>query len=200
MLRFTASVAVGLSSGGACGDKDAPAPPATATSARTCIPSDANAIIHMALTGTKLTFCLAARFDNPYCFTADLDAKTIASARAPAAFGNITRLDTIDGARPGRASIGPSPRGKQLTACTSDKTTCHDIPVDPATIGDKAMAVSDDATLVAIDIRRPRPRDTQKTPGRLETWDAVNGKKLASFVIEYGADGLGFDHAPSHIL
>ncbi len=71
-------VAVSLfSAGGACGGKNGHAPRAAAKIASTCVPTDADAFpTRMALTGATFTFCLAERTGTPYCFTANLEAKT----------------------------------------------------------------------------------------------------------------------------
>src|SRR5262245_19914049 len=198
---FATIVAVGLfGASGACDGRarDCLEPTAATKIPSTCIPTDADVVpSHMALTGATFTFCLATLAGTAYCFTADLEAKTIAPAAPPtdASGDNRIRKNRLWGeGNPMSASIGPSAHGKGLTVCTSDKAACHDLPIDAARNGDKPIAVSDDATLVAIDTRSYRPNDTQKSPGRLETWDAVSGKKLASFEMHYGPDGLGFDH------
>src|SRR5258706_2196615 len=202
-VELATIVAVSLfSAGGACGGKDGHAPRA-AKSAGTCIPAGADVgPSSMALDGAKFTFCLAERVDNPYCFTADLEAKTIAPASPPTDTSDKSRsrkdfvlwggngADRLD---PAAASIEPSAHGKGLTAYTHDKTTCHDLPIDAASIGQKPIAVSNDATLVAIDTRRHGPNHMQTSPGRLETWDAVTGKKLASFEMHYGPTTSGYE-------
>jgi hypothetical protein len=194
-VRFNGVVVVGLFS--ACGGKSPDAPTATTKTPGTCIPTGAAVVPTVtSLTQATLTFCV----DNPHCFTADLEAKTIAAASADASGGGRTKANVIfnpgsgsaDG--PTSASIGPSVHSKGLTACTNDKLTCHELPIDAASVSDKPIAVSDDATLVAIDTRNPN--DVKKSPGRLETWDAVTGKKLASFEMRYGPDHLGMDDVP----
>lgn len=186
----------------ACGGTDGHAPRA-ANTAGTCIPAGADVRpSRMALAGAKLTFCLAANAGKPSCFTADLEAKTIAPSSAPTASDDGRGrkefpLWAANGPKAASATIDPSTHGKGLTACTHDKATCHELPIDAASIGDKPMDVSDDATLVAIDTRDPK--DTHRLPGRLETWDAVTGKKLASFEIHYGPTTSGYE-TPNHIL
>jgi hypothetical protein len=170
----------------------------------TCLPRGAAVVPdRMALTGASLTFCFAAPIDaggsaeNPYCFTADLETKTIAATTAPTGDRRIRRHRLYD---PAGGSIEPSAHGTGLTVCTSDKATCHDLAIDPASLGDKPVAVSDDAAFVAIDTRSYGPSATQRSPGRLETWDAVAGKKLASFEIAYGPDRFGSDHSAGRVL
>jgi hypothetical protein len=215
-VGFAAIVAAGLV--GACnarGSVEGPAPTgygsasvptlsvAADAAARTCVPTGADVEpCCMALTGNTFTFCLAVRFTSDrYCFTADPSAKTIAPASAPpAAPVDLRSEKNLLYGRRRSATIDPSARGKGLTVCTADKATCHELPIDAANHESKPMAVSDDATLVAIDTHSYGPNDTQKTPGRLETWNAVTGKKLASFEMHYGPDGLGSDHTPQGVL
>lgn len=145
------------------------------------------------LTGATFAFCFEGYNNLRYCFAADLAAKTL-SRTSPRVDGNSPAF--VVGGRdqfghPKGASLDRSADGKGLTACTADKATCHDLPIDAANL-EKPIAVSDDATLVAIDTST-----TPKTPGTMETWDAVTGKKLASFEMHYGRDGLGFDHGPT---
>jgi hypothetical protein len=199
-VGFTTIVAVSLViAGGACGGKAGHAPSAAGKSLSTCIPTGADVVpTQIALTGETFAFCLGAHV-NQYCFTADLEAKTIAPAPVSADGAGDSRVKLNLIFEPGTdsstsASIGPSAHGKGLTACTSDKVTCHDLPIDAASIGDKPMAVSDDATLVALDTRNPN--DTQKSPGTVEIWDAATGRKVASFDINYGRDQLGMDDVP----
>jgi len=177
----------------ACGSKNGDAPIATPTTSSTCVPTGADlAPSHMSLTGATATFCLASRVTR-YCFTADLEKKTIAAApEPPASDKNRTRTLIFEDA-PTKATIEPSANGKAITVCTADKRTCHDLPIAGASIDEKPMAVSDDAMLVAIDTRSYRQNDVRKSPGRIETWDAVTAKKLASFDMKYGPDHLGTD-------
>ena len=179
----------------ACGGKNGPTKPG----ASRCVPASTDLFpTHMALTGTTLAFCLGV--DKPSCFTADLVSKTIASASLPKDVSNDRRGRVLwagNGSDPASASIERSAHGKGLTACTSDKATCHELPINAASIGDAPIAVSDDATLVAID--RRNPKDTKRAPGELETWDAVTGKKLASFAIHYGPTTNGYE-MPTHIV
>lgn len=197
-------VAASLCSGGACGH----APKAAANSTGTCVPTGTDVVpTRMALTGATLRFCLAEPAGTGtgtlHCYTANLEAKTIAPTSPPTDASAESRprkdfpLWAANGRNPASASLDPSAHGKGMTACTSDKTACHDLPIDAASLGDKPIAVSDDATLVAIDTRNPK--DTRRLPGRLETWDAVTGKKLASFEIHYGPTTEGYE-TPNHVL
>src|SRR5678815_2277020 len=44
--------------------------------------------------------------------------------------------------------------------------------------------------------RSCRAHDTHRTPGALETWDAVTGKRLASFSMHYGPKDLEIESGP----
>ena len=220
-IRFAAIVVAGLVGvGGACGDRNAHAPgaakhaagqpyaPSAATriaAGHACMPDDVDVLPSgMALTGTRLAFCLAMpaldpRAGDRYCFTVDLEAKTIVASPAPAAAAGDGRgHKDVFGAS--TATIQPSVHGHGLTVCTADKATCHELPIDAESIGSRPTAVSDDATLVAIDTRSYRPSDTQRAPGRVETWDAVTGKRIGRFDMHYGPDRYGSDHGPGGIV
>lgn len=187
-VGFATLVAASLFSAGACGGT-----PVRVNRASTCVPAGTDIVpSRMALVGTRFTFCLAEHAGNSYCFTADLEAKTIAPASAPPDASSDHRQRVFwegNGENPTGASLAPSLRGKGLTACTHDKATCHELPIDAASAGDKPVAVSDDATLVAIDTRDPSPDGK----GWLEIWDAVAGKQLASFEIRYGPTTAGYE-------
>jgi hypothetical protein len=142
----------------------------------------------LTLAGATFAFCLSARTGDRYCFTANIEASTIALTRPPTAAVE-SHDHSIHESNSNR--IEPSAKGKGLTVCTADKATCHQLPIAAANIGSKPMAVSEDATLVAIDTRNYRKNETAMTPGRLETWDAVTGKKLASLKLRYGRDHSG---------
>jgi hypothetical protein len=196
-LRVPTIVAVGLFSvAGACGGNDGHV--TTAKIVSTCIPTGADVKpSRMALTGATFSFCLAASVGAPYCFAADLGAKTIVPASPPATTADHLSAKDYplwrpNGENPTSATLEPSTRGKGLTACTHDKATCHELPIDPATLGDRPSAVSDDAALVAIDMRSYRPKD-MKSPGTVVTWDAATGKKLASFEMHYGPTTTGYE-------
>lgn len=176
---------------GACGH----APRGAATS--TCVPADADVgPSRMTLTGATLRFCLG----TPSCFMADLDAKTIVPASPPSDDAGGHKdffLWGGNGANPASASLEPSARG--VTVCTHDRATCHELPIAAASLGEKPVAVSDDATLVAIDTRSHGSERMQSSPGTLETWDAVTGKKLATFEMHYGSTTSGYE-SPNHQL
>ncbi|CAN5895634.1 hypothetical protein BH11MYX3_BH11MYX3_16570 [soil metagenome] len=194
MWRQTEGVAivvVGLL--GACNGKDATVPAAPVAVPKvppTCLPpGDELEPSHVALTGDQFSFCFNARYGDQRssCFTANLGTRTIVPASPPggASLDSRTPNHRLYGREP-QPTIEPSASGKGVTVCTGDRTSCHDLPIDPTIIGSKPTAVSDDATLVAVDTRSYLPTDNAKTPGKLETWDAVTGKKLASFPITYG--------------
>ncbi len=143
------------------------------------------------LAGPTFAFCLAERAGERYCFTADIETKTIALASPPTTAAGESRDHSIHKSNSSR--IEPSAKGKGLTVCTADKATCHQLPIAAAHIGSKPMAVSEDATLVAIDTRNYRKNETPRTPGSLETWNAATGKKLASVKLRYGRDSSGQD-------
>jgi hypothetical protein len=200
-----AIVAVGLL--GACakdGEDRRGSAGAAPVKTHTCLPPDVTVDPGwMTLDGSTVGFCLSEPYskDGPYCFTADFSAKTIAPAPTPvgAPVGRGSKQTSFYGTDE-NATIERSAHGKGLTVCTADKATCHEVPIDAARVESMPMAASKDATLVAIETHPDGPHDTQKTPGRMETWDAVTGKKIASFVMHYGPDDFGSDHGLDGIL
>jgi len=180
---------------GACGGKSGSAPKAEPAIQVACVPTVANVMPAVkALDGAMFSFCVTAE-STPYCFTADLEARTLtASPAAMDTGGPEHHLILEDG--PTKASIEESRNGKGLTVCTADKATCHDLPIAAASMNEHPMAVSDDATLVVIDKRIDRRNGVEKAPGRIETWDATTGKKLATFQAKYGRDDLRMEDVP----
>ena len=168
--------------------------PAPQLAPRGCLPAGSDtsyAAVSTQLEGDTLTYCLRAYGgDDPYCFAADLAAKTITPVAATVD-GLFPRDTYIPGADDDvhYPAITKTDSGTGARICAS-ATVCHDLPiaVDDAT----RDAISEDGALFAI--------DTQPTGKRheAEIYDVASGKRIARFPIRYesterngGGDDVG---------